>query len=272
MNQSVRFLIALVVTVILVFLQASAQIRMTAGSLKTVLDSLAVTFATDAKLALVTCSDVDTVGKSSVWRYVYFSFDSSKEYHFLAQNYHAIFDTSRGMRIGIGVLNVPWIDSDSALSVAQRKGGSDIRRRFPTCSITATLVRYISPPFLCYWRIDYICSDSTRTALINAASGDLVTSMNRTNNSALPIRPWLHQNYPNPFNPSTTIRYELPKAANVTIKIFNTLGQEIAVLVNERKDTGSYQVQWNATVPSGIYFYRFQAGEYVETKKMILLR
>ena len=88
----------------------------------------------------------------------------------------------------------------------------------------------------------------------------------------LPTKFSLSQNYPNPFNPSTTISYSLPKATNISLKILNTLGQEIAMLVNERKDAGSYQVQWNATVPSGIYFYRMQAGEFVETKKMIVLR
>jgi hypothetical protein len=82
----------------------------------------------------------------------------------------------------------------------------------------------------------------------------------------------LEPNYPNPFNPSTTIRYEIPKSANVSLKIFNMLGQEIAALVNERKDAGSYSIHWNANVPSGIYFYRLQAGEFMETKKMILLR
>jgi hypothetical protein len=82
----------------------------------------------------------------------------------------------------------------------------------------------------------------------------------------------LEQNYPNPFNPSTTIRFDLPKASVVTLKIFNTLGQEVVTLVNERRSPGRYQIQWNGNVSSGIYFYRLQAGEYVETKKMILLR
>jgi hypothetical protein len=88
----------------------------------------------------------------------------------------------------------------------------------------------------------------------------------------IPERFVLAQNYPNPFNPSTTIRYDLPKAANVSFKIFNTLGQPVATLVDERKEPGYYTVQWIASVPSGIYFYRLQAGEFVETKKMILLK
>ena len=80
------------------------------------------------------------------------------------------------------------------------------------------------------------------------------------------------QNYPNPFNASTMIDYSLPQTANVTLRIFNALGQEVALLVNERREAGYYQVTWNATVPSGIYFYRMQAGGFVETKKMILVR
>jgi hypothetical protein len=83
----------------------------------------------------------------------------------------------------------------------------------------------------------------------------------------------LEQNYPNPFNPSTTFRFLLPKAANVSLKIFNGLGQIVASLMDEPKEAGSYQVQWNASkVPSGIYFYRLQAGAFVETKKMVLLK
>jgi len=83
----------------------------------------------------------------------------------------------------------------------------------------------------------------------------------------------LEQNYPNPFNPSTQINFSIPKATNVTLKVYDVLGQEVAVLVNERKQAGEYNVTWNAAdVPSGVYFYRIVAGEFVETKKMVLIR
>jgi photosystem II stability/assembly factor-like uncharacterized protein len=103
-------------------------------------------------------------------------------------------------------------------------------------------------------------------------TGGVIVSVEEPKTNGLPQRYALAQNFPNPFNPCTTISYSLLTATSVSLRIFNTLGQEVASLVNERKDAGSYLVQWNATVPSGIYFYRLQAGEYLETKKMILLK
>jgi len=83
----------------------------------------------------------------------------------------------------------------------------------------------------------------------------------------------LNQNYPNPFNPSTQITYSVPKATDVTLNIYDVLGQEIALLVNERKQPGDYNVAWNAEgVPSGVYFYKIVAGEFIETKKMVVVR
>ena len=98
-----------------------------------------------------------------------------------------------------------------------------------------------------------------------------VTGISETPN-LIPSDFQLSQNYPNPFNPSTTIPYQLPKASQVSLKIFNTLGEVVAVLVDEQKEAGHYQVQWTPRVPSGVYFYRLQTGEFVDTKKMVLVR
>ena len=83
----------------------------------------------------------------------------------------------------------------------------------------------------------------------------------------------LDQNYPNPFNPSTTFSFNLPKTSYATLKVFDLLGKELAILVNRQLSAGKHEYHWNATdLPSGIYFYRLQAGQYTETKKLILLR
>ncbi len=83
----------------------------------------------------------------------------------------------------------------------------------------------------------------------------------------------LSQNYPNPFNPSTVISYWLPVTSNVTLKVYDVLGNEITTLVNEEKQPGTYEVGFDGMEwPSGIYFYQLKAGNYIETKKMVLLK
>ena len=88
----------------------------------------------------------------------------------------------------------------------------------------------------------------------------------------------LSQNYPNPFNPSTTIKFSVPKATVVILKIYNMIGQEVATLVNEQKEIGFYSLTWNGKnnfntqVASGVYIYRIVAGDFVSVKKMNLLK
>jgi hypothetical protein len=83
----------------------------------------------------------------------------------------------------------------------------------------------------------------------------------------------LQQNYPNPFNPSTTISFTVPMKSHVSLKIFDVIGREASTLASEVLTAGTYQRQWNASgMPSGMYFYRLQAGTHTETKRLILLR
>ncbi len=88
-----------------------------------------------------------------------------------------------------------------------------------------------------------------------------------------PVAYSLSQNYPNPFNPATVIKYSIPVASRVSIKIYNVIGKEVATLVNEEKPAGNYEVNFNASeFSSGVYYYTISAGNFRETKKMILLR
>ncbi|MBK8984198.1 MAG: T9SS type A sorting domain-containing protein [Ignavibacteria bacterium] len=92
-------------------------------------------------------------------------------------------------------------------------------------------------------------------------------------NSEIPSSFSLMQNYPNPFNPSTKIAYTIPNNGLVTLKIYNLLGKEVASLINEVKSAGTYEVNFNgANLSSGVYFYRLESGNFVDTKKMFLLK
>ncbi len=96
--------------------------------------------------------------------------------------------------------------------------------------------------------------------------------------TALPTEIALMQNYPNPFNPETNIEFRLPSATNVTLEVYNLLGQKVKTLVSDYREAGYHTVRWNGTndsgdlVPSGVYFYRMTAGDFVKTNKMIMLR
>jgi len=94
-----------------------------------------------------------------------------------------------------------------------------------------------------------------------------------TESEAIPQQYALLQNYPNPFNPTTTIQYDLPVVGFVTLKVFDVLGREIETIVDGEQNAGFYEIEFNASrLASGIYFYRIQAGNFIETKKMLLLK
>ena len=115
--------------------------------------------------------------------------------------------------------------------------------------------------------------DNVRTAIANARGkfSGILTGIKQNNQA--PITFNLEQNYPNPFNPSTVIKYSLPAGGNVTVKVYDILGNEVRTLVSENKGAGNYSVTFDARgLPSGVYLYKLTAGNYTSVKKLVLLK
>ena len=135
-------------------------------------------------------------------------------------------------------------------------------------SVSTTLISSVGEPFVGFSQIGStsIYSGSLFRDVV------MITGL-RESNSQLPLEYALYQNYPNPFNPSTTVRYDLPRTTFVTLTIFDVLGRQISTIIDEEKPAGTYQVNiYVPNLPSGVYFYRFQARDYANTKKFVLLR
>jgi len=104
-------------------------------------------------------------------------------------------------------------------------------------------------------------SESIRISSVTAVAGGIALTYE------------LGQNYPNPFNPGTTIRYALPNSSHVTLTVFNTLGEQVALLQNGEREAGYHEVMFDASgLPSGVYFYRLTAGDFVQTKKLLVAK
>ena len=119
-----------------------------------------------------------------------------------------------------------------------------------------------------------VLSVPNASALINLRRGwGITTSILKKDSTDMPTHFILGQNYPNPFNPTTEISYSIPKDETVTLKVYDILGREVATLVDEEKSAGTYTVEFDGNrLSSGTYYYCFQAGNFVENKKMILLK
>jgi len=122
-------------------------------------------------------------------------------------------------------------------------------------------------------RIVGTATDSTGNSSEFSHAFEIITSIKKNESENSYTKFSLQQNYPNPFNPSTIINYSIIKQTNVTLKVYDILGSEIATLVNKKQLPGLYEIEFNGSkLPSEIYFYRLIAGDFIDTKKMILLK
>jgi len=117
---------------------------------------------------------------------------------------------------------------------------------------------------------EYIISQQTITPINR---GNIIAGVKGIDEGDLPEQFRLEQNYPNPFNPSTKISWQSPVGSWQTLKVYDVLGNEVSTLVDEYKPAGKYEVEFDASpLTSGVYFYQLNAGEFIQTKKMILLK
>lgn len=190
------------------------------------------------------------------------------------------------------MLTIPsnFIDSDSALTIAERNRGAAFRAQYPRTHIEVLggnfSWAYPQDTTKIFWLVHYVATvqdtitvesyvfvDMTTGAVL--ASG--ITDVAREQ-LPVPLRYALEQNYPNPFNPETLISFELPQREFVSLKVYNILGQEVASLVAAELSVGRHTVKWDGrdfsgrAVASGLYLYRITAGSFSQTRKMILLR
>jgi hypothetical protein len=154
-----------------------------------------------------------------------------------------------------------WVTEPDALGTTDvyrvRYAGQDVASHFPKNPWTMPMDTWTNKP---------VKTDQEKDPYTSLLTGIKTENLN-------PVSYSLSQNYPNPFNPSTTIKFTIQKPGLVTLKIFNLLGQEVATLVNEQMKPGSYSYNFNASrLSSGVYFYNINAGSFIQTKKMLLLK
>jgi photosystem II stability/assembly factor-like uncharacterized protein len=157
-----------------------------------------------------------------------------------------------------------WVSGDSGSVLATGNGGQTW-----TLQTTGT-GRWLYGVFFTDTLTGWVVGEGG--TILRTTTGGVVSSAGRETRAIASFY-ILSQNYPNPFNPSTTIRYGLPNRSHVTLSVVNTLGQLVAVLQNGEQEGGYHEVKFDGTgFPSGVYFYRMQAGDFVETRKLLLVR
>jgi methionine-rich copper-binding protein CopC len=244
-------------------------------------NAAAQNWAADAELIRVQSEwELHPDGLSAVWGFVYRSvaLDSTIMVHAVSGTALALQPTEYYHDSSWDALPVELCSSVDAVAIAQQESET-FRTEHPDFYMFAELSRgMVYDEATAIWRISYhTFAQDYMEVYINAETcAQYVTGVAAS--AVMPGSYALAQNYPNPFNPSTEIRFELPQAVHVTLTIYNTLGQQIKTLVNSRQAAGSHNLTWDGTnntghvVPSGVYIYRIQAGDYIAARKMALTR
>ena len=178
--------------------------------------------------------------------------------------------------------SAPWIVNDVIVSDTTLWGKRRLRKDYSLLSLSTVELDYLQGIGVSYQRDEFdfgVANTYLQGAVIDGiVYGDTIVVGVSEDDLSLPKKYKLYQNYPNPFNPSTTIKYSIPNVGNenfrsVQLKVYDILGREVAVLVNEKQSPGNYEVTFDASnLPSGVYIYRIVTSDFLASRKMILLK
>jgi hypothetical protein len=187
---------------------------------------------------------------------------------------------SDSLRQTVQSITVSWSRASdpqsSPLTYSLHFFGSSVDTTFSTADTTATFYPGNIQPSSSYVLTGYVTNGYDTTATSNSiffSTASIVTDVEEAS-ARVPMSYTLYQNYPNPFNPQTTISYLLPRASTVTLKVYDLIGREVAILMqNERKVPGNYKISFDASnLSSGVYFYKLQTKRFIKTKQMVLVK
>jgi len=249
-------------------------------------------FLSGAKLQHISAENVNMNGKALRWKFRFSRFINESyptEYIYLHSNFNDVaYDSISNIILdGAQVINDEWIDSNAAIEKAELLGGSSFRINYPDYFINADLSQALMPNSYPTWQIIYKSkSEPSKNLSLTIDARDTNTDI--ITEESFPKEFSLSQNFPNPFNPITKIKYTIPLGTyssaeggtslqNVTLKVYDILGNEVATLVNEEKPAGEYEVEMDGSrLTSGIYFYQLSTsggvGSFIETKKMCFMK
>jgi len=245
----------------------------------------AQTWAADAQMVMLANhqSSLDPAGEAAMWFFLYYSASLDSAQAFILGNGVVFWQGNPGWEPPSKVaLPSNWIDSGLAIAVAETHGGAAYRAAQQDVWVQAWLSRNFYPwdPSRAVWSFNYNSTTAPPLGFwVDAVSGALLTGVESQHaGSVLPQRYALGQNYPNPFNATTLIEYQLPKRSQVELSIHNLSGEKVVTLVKQQQEAGVHRVSWQGAdemgrgVASGVYLYRLRAGDYVATRKLLLLR
>ncbi|MCL4510329.1 MAG: T9SS type A sorting domain-containing protein [Bacteroidetes bacterium] len=257
-------------------------------------DSLTKQLPTDKKIRLVGANNADTTGHSIGW-YIFYTSDSAKAgYEVSASSFGGIFPMDSSMYYWATRLMAFGPDTaasaDSFVTKLENAGGRDFRQKNTASGDSVTLqlslgqLKHtqfgdIAPDTGLYWGAEYLASNPARMPSIIRFIGDfktgniLVVTGVSEKPPATAKNYELYQNYPNPFNPVTIISFSVPQKVHVSLKVYNVLGQEVAILFDGIAESGRHEFRFDGSrLSSGIYFYKMQANDFMLVRKMLLLK